>query len=487
VSARPLVDRTTVRATGRRGAAGAPVLVAALVAALLVAGTGPAVAAGSAASDEPAAVADAHPSGDPETVVFVDGSTVDEHAPPRLGAAALGPSRTASTAVPAPPQPAPATPPGLPTAVEPLQPYVSAASCDPRDKVGTAALGALLKATYPGTTYGVARTCGTDPLRTSEHYEGRAVDWMTNVRDPLGAARAKAVLDWLLATDGAGNPYANARRLGVMYLIWNNRIWGAYNPAAGWRPYSTCAVHPDPSWDTTCHRDHIHVSLGWAGAQRRTSFWTKAVVAPDYGPCRPSDLNWAAPYSAPRATRCPSYPLVVAPAGSSAQLRQLTTYSGIRLTTGMTGPVVTAVQKVVGATPDGDYGPLTAAAVRTFQTAHAVPASGVVDAPTWRAILAAVAAPVSGGPATPAPTPTPAPAPKPKPKPKPEPAPAPKRPVLKVGSKGPWVRTVQKALHVTQDGLFGPQTRRAVMTYQRAKKLPVTGVVGPLTWKALGI
>ncbi len=58
---------------------------------------------------------------------------------------------------------------------------------------------------------------------------------------------------------------------------------------------------------------------------------------------------------------------------------------------------------------------------------------------------------------------------------------------MKVGSKGPWVRKVQKALHVTQDGLFGPQTRRAVMAYQRAKKLPVTGVVGPLTWKALGI
>ena len=57
---------------------------------------------------------------------------------------------------------------------------------------------------------------------------------MTNVRTAEGRARGNAVVNWLTATDAKGNVAANARRLGVMYIIWNNRIWGAYNPAAGW-------------------------------------------------------------------------------------------------------------------------------------------------------------------------------------------------------------------------------------------------------------
>lgn len=447
------------------GPAGAAVLTAAAPAAALA-------AAGIGALPGEGVVAGP----DPETEPFADGAPAPGAAAPAAHLLAAG-TPSGSTTTP-PVVPRPPTPAGLPTAVEPLQPYVSAVSCDPRDKLGVTALGDLLRATYPGTSYGISRLCGTDPLRTSEHYEGRAVDWMTNARTALGKARGDAVVAWLTATDAAGNRFAMARRLGVMYVIWNDRIWGSYAATSGWRPYSTCAVHPEPASDTTCHRDHVHISFGWAGARRATSFWTGDAVGVDYGPCRPADLNWAGPWRAARATACPTYPLVTAPAGASAAYRALVRYSGMQLGTGMRGPVVSAVQQVVGTTPDGSYGPATAAAVSAFQTAHDVPATGVVDAATWRAVLAVAAA---------AQPPTSTPTPSPTPTPKTTTTTAAARPVLRLGSRGPLVAKVQKALHVRADGVFGRQTRAAVIAFQKAHRIPQTGNVGPLTWKALKV
>ncbi len=49
------------------------------------------------------------------------------------------------------------------------------------------------------------------------------------------------------------------------------------------------------------------------------------------------------------------------------------------------------------------------------------------------------------------------------------------------------VAAVQEALGVTADGVFGPQTRRAVKRFQRANGLVVDGIVGPQTLAALGL
>jgi cell wall-associated NlpC family hydrolase len=57
---------------------------------------------------------------------------------------------------------------------------------------------------------------------------------------------------------------------------------------------------------------------------------------------------------------------------------------------------------------------------------------------------------------------------------------------LKIGSRGPAVAAAQRALGIPADGLFGPQTRRAVRTFQRAHGLQVDGVIGPVTGGALG-
>ena len=59
--------------------------------------------------------------------------------------------------------------------------------------------------------------------------------------------------------------------------------------------------------------------------------------------------------------------------------------------------------------------------------------------------------------------------------------------VLKRGSRGPAVEQLQQRLHVPADGVFGPQTARAVRRYQARKGLTVDGIVGPQTAAALGI
>src|SRR5437868_15346055 len=76
----------------------------------------------------------------------------------------------------------PHAPVGLPTAIEQMPPYQPEAFCSPTVKPGTQALANLLTATYPGTAIvSLVRPCASD---TSEHYDGRAIDWGVDHRNP---------------------------------------------------------------------------------------------------------------------------------------------------------------------------------------------------------------------------------------------------------------------------------------------------------------
>lgn len=65
--------------------------------------------------------------------------------------------------------------------------------------------------------------------------------------------------------------------------------------------------------------------------------------------------------------------------------------------------------------------------------------------------------------------------------------------VLRIGSRGSSVRTLQERLNtsltpsprLTPDGVFGPLTRNAVLRFQQANWLVEDGEVGPCTWNAL--
>jgi hypothetical protein len=59
--------------------------------------------------------------------------------------------------------------------------------------------------------------------------------------------------------------------------------------------------------------------------------------------------------------------------------------------------------------------------------------------------------------------------------------------LLKRGSSGPTVAALQGALGIPADGVFGPQTARAVRAFQRAHGLEVDGIAGPATLGALGV
>lgn len=66
------------------------------------------------------------------------------------------------------------------------------------------------------------------------------------------------------------------------------------------------------------------------------------------------------------------------------------------------------------------------------------------------------------------------------------------RPMLHQGSTGPYVVQLQSDLNqvgaqppLAMDGIFGPLTRKQVVTFQTVRELLIDGIVGPQTWGAL--
>jgi hypothetical protein len=161
--------------------------------------------------------------------------------------------------------------------------YEAQTICDPTPRPGATALQNLLLATYGPATIYIPRTCTSS---TSEHFDGRAVDWMRSVRVPAEKEMADAFVAWLLAPAADGTPHEMARRLGIMYIIWDSRMIRMYDPGRGWTEYSNCLdpARSAPSLDNTCHRNHVHLSMSWDGAAGLTSFWTGTAQTQPYCP-----------------------------------------------------------------------------------------------------------------------------------------------------------------------------------------------------------
>jgi peptidoglycan hydrolase-like protein with peptidoglycan-binding domain len=124
---------------------------------------------------------------------------------------------------------------------------------------------------------------------------------------------------------------------------------------------------------------------------------------------------------------------------------------------GNSGNGVKRLQRALGLSPDGVFGGHTKSALRRFQARHGLTVDGVAGPATWSALGRAAASTAvvksSGG---------------------------------KGKVVGHSVGYLQRLLGLSPDGIFGPQTLRALRSFQARHGLTVDGVAGPATFSALG-
>ncbi|HEX6872491.1 MAG TPA: penicillin-insensitive murein endopeptidase [Micromonosporaceae bacterium] len=105
----------------------------------------------------------------------------------------------------------------------------------------------------------------------------------------------------------------------------------------------------------------------------------------------------------------------------------------------------------ISVTADGQFGPGTEAAVRSFQASNGLTQDGRVGPNTWSALVVPI----------------------------------------QQGSSGPAVKALQaqlnkkRVLSLAVDGQFGSATRTAVINFQSHAGISADGIVGPTTWKNL--
>ena len=374
--------------------------------------------------------------------------------------AAPGSARTTPTpafAPLAPPVAFPAHPRGLPRqthwgkTVDDPAGYQPQQACVATPSRGIVKLRALALKTYGrgGSSPATPRACTSGG--TSEHKDGRAWDWMLNVHNAADKRVAANFLAWVTGPGPSGERGEMARRLGIMYVIYNHKSWASYRGT--WERYTGS----DP------HTSHIHISLSWNGARAHTSFWTGRTWATDYGTCvifrgQPAQ----APTGIVRTEPCNSP--VMAPRLSRLPL----------LWMGSTGSNVSKAQRLLGQPVTGTFDASFRAEVLRYQGANDLPRTGTVDKPTWASLVPSsrrMTAPswtrreaIQWGRSNATDT------------------------VLRRGSTGRAVYALQVALGVpdsVRNGLLGRRTAAEVKAFKADHGLARNAVVNAAVWQAL--
>ena len=84
----------------------------------------------------------------------------------------------------------------------------------------------------------------------------------------------------VLAPDDLGQTHALARRMGIMYIIWDDTMYAAYDGFAPKRYVSSSCRTRRTCSSTLRHRDHMHISLTRKGAKGRTSWYYAQGLVP---------------------------------------------------------------------------------------------------------------------------------------------------------------------------------------------------------------
>jgi hypothetical protein len=87
-------------------------------------------------------------------------------------------------------------------------------------------------------------------MEGSAHYEGRAVDIFVRPVNADNLRRGWAIAQYLVA---------QADRLAIRTVIFDDRIWTAGRSGQGWRDYDPLSSSGDRQ--VLEHRDHVHVDV----------------------------------------------------------------------------------------------------------------------------------------------------------------------------------------------------------------------------------
>ncbi|WP_068266349.1 C40 family peptidase [Janibacter limosus] len=161
-----------------------------------------------------------------------------------------------------------------------------------------------------------------------------------------------------------------------------------------------------------------------------------------------------------------------ASAAPSAQSATSTaSFSGL-VKQGSRGTVVKQIQRKVGVSADGIFGPATRSAVKRWQKRHGLVADGIVGSRTGTKMGLK-----SGSTSTRSTRTTT----------KPSSQRTNFTGLVRQGSRGTVVKQVQRKVGVSADGIFGSGTAAAVKRWQRSHGLTADGVVGPRTGSLMGL
>lgn len=155
--------------------------------------------------------------------------------------------------------------------IEDYADYRPQTKCSPKAKPGTTVLARWLVRRYGGDDGPISRRCKSGG--TSEHKEGRALDWTLDATRAKDRRAARAFLEFAFAADRRGNEDAKARRMGIMYIIWNDHMYSAWDGFAKDDYLSSSCKSKKKCSKTLRHRDHLHLSLSRRGGRGETSWY----------------------------------------------------------------------------------------------------------------------------------------------------------------------------------------------------------------------